>query len=103
MDTSIFQAEYNEEGKKMVIFENNANMIANRFKKNQEEIDKYSKEIFEQKNYQKDSDYQELFQTIFNILDIDHQIYQFYYINLILYRNLKYFFSIFYFIFFSFI
>jgi hypothetical protein len=48
MDTSIFQAEYNEEGKKMVIFENNANMIANRLKKNQEEIDKYSKEIFEQ-------------------------------------------------------
>lgn len=30
-----------------------------------------SKEIFEQKNYEKDSDYQELFQTIFNILDIE--------------------------------
>lgn len=57
MDTSIFQAEYNEEGKKMVIFENNAKMIANRFKKTQEEIDEYAKEIFEQfkSNYDNDT------------------------------------------------
>ena len=41
MDTSIFQAEYNEEGKKMVIFENNANMIANRLTNLLEVIDEF--------------------------------------------------------------
>jgi DNA-directed RNA polymerase subunit H (RpoH/RPB5) len=57
MATSIFQAEYNEEGKKNVIFENTAKMIANRAKKEQVEINDYSTNIFEQfkKNYDNDT------------------------------------------------
>ena len=43
MATSIFQAEYNEEGKKNVIFENTAKMIANRAKKEQVEINEFLK------------------------------------------------------------
>jgi DNA-directed RNA polymerase subunit H (RpoH/RPB5) len=59
MNTSIFQTEYNEEGKKIVIFENNAKMIANRAKKNDQEITDYSTEIFNQfkTNYDNNTTY----------------------------------------------
>jgi DNA-directed RNA polymerase subunit H len=59
MNTSIFQTEYNEEGKKTVIFENNAKMIANRSKKNDEDINNYFTEIFDQfkANYDNNTTY----------------------------------------------
>lgn len=56
MNTSIFRAEYNEDGKKKLFFENIAKMIANRSKKETSEINEYTQEVFSQfkNNYDND-------------------------------------------------
>lgn len=57
MNTSIFQAEYNEDGKKNLMFESISKMIANRAKKETEEINKYSEESLKnfKSNYENDT------------------------------------------------
>jgi len=56
MNTSIFRAEYNEDGKKNLFFENIAKMIANRSKKEISDINEYTQEVFSQfkNNYDND-------------------------------------------------
>lgn len=58
MNTSIFRAEYNEDGKKNLFFENIAKMIANRSKKEISEINEYTQDVFSQfkNNYDNDND-----------------------------------------------